>query len=169
MLFFADPHYYGIDIERTFTKHDEGMLCKFYEIDLEKKSLAFLDSDFDIIIISHVIEHIDNGIDVIDQVAKKIKKGGAIYIEYPNVKSIVGVNGWRYHFHDDHTHKKIYSLGDIVNILLKNGFKINSCGKVNTFYKTLFFIPRFVVSVIKKSEMGSLFPIMRGKFHTYLL
>ena len=37
---------------------------------------------------NHVIEHIVNGIEIVEALSKKIKSGGRIYIETPSVKSL---------------------------------------------------------------------------------
>ena len=56
----------------------------FYQLDLEKDNLSEVqDSFYDLVVLSHVIEHIKNGEQVIERLSKKLKVGGLIYIETP--------------------------------------------------------------------------------------
>ena len=50
--------------------------------------MRLADNHYDLIILSHVIEHINNGLDVVERLSKKLKFGGHIYIEYPSLKSL---------------------------------------------------------------------------------
>ena len=86
-----------------------------------------------------------------------------MYIEYPNINSLSDTQSWRYHFHYDSTHKKIYFLEDIVNILMKNGFNILSSGKVDTKIKSIFLIPRIFMQLFRRDPLGSLFPHYENK------
>lgn len=84
---------------------------------------------FDVVIASHVLEHLSNGLEVLSKLTKKIKIGGCMYIEYPSLKSLhlPSMKG-TLHFCDDNSHKKLYSLVDICNVLLSNDFKIIKAG-----------------------------------------
>jgi len=82
--------YHGIDRSRNYNldQNDFAGMEFFYKIDLAKGNLSPVPNDFfDVIILSHVIEHITNGEEVVIQITRKIKRGGIIYIEFPTVKS----------------------------------------------------------------------------------
>ena len=108
---------------------------------------------------NHVIEHIDNGIEVIDGISKKSRKGGRIYIETPSVKSLsLPSQPGTLNFCDDVTHKKMYNLIDIVNVLIKNNFKIIKAGTRRDKIG-IFFSPYFIAKKIIKREGFSGFSI----------
>ncbi|MCX6171132.1 MAG: class I SAM-dependent methyltransferase [Ignavibacteriales bacterium] len=126
---FQNCKYYGIDKACCNNDNlDFSLMEKYYEIDLENE-IEKLDNIpnnyFDVIICSHVIEHIPNGIEVINRLTKKIKVFGRIYIEFPSVKSLsLPSMQDTLHFCDDPTHVRIYSIQELANELLKNNFGI---------------------------------------------
>ncbi|MEJ2618282.1 MAG: methyltransferase domain-containing protein [Ignavibacteriaceae bacterium] len=140
--------------------HDFKLMTSFYNLDLENDSLEVIpDNFFDVIMVNHVIEHIVNGIEIIENLSKKIKRGGRIYIETPSVKSLsLPSQPGTLNFCDDVTHKKIYSLVDIVNVLLKNDFKIIKAGTRRDKIG-IFFSPYFIIKKIIKKEGLSGFSI----------
>lgn len=71
--------YYGIDRARTYgnDESDFRAMTEFYELDLTKLDFGVItDSFFDVIIMSHVIEHLYNGDAVLDALLRKLKRGG---------------------------------------------------------------------------------------------
>lgn len=133
---FGKCDYYGVDRgEYNIDKGDIVLMKEFYRIDLEKnpeKLDEIPDEFFDIIIFNHVIEHLTNGMDVLSELVKKLKKGGKIYIEFPSVKSLSLPSVKNFpsffsgtiNFCDDSTHVRLYSLLDVANHLLSREFKI---------------------------------------------
>jgi SAM-dependent methyltransferase len=130
--YFPKANYYGID--REFCELDEAdilLIRQFFQLDLEKDSLdAIPNSFFDVIIVSHVIEHLHNGLDVLAALSAKLRENGLIYIEYPGPKSLSAPRSPRgcLHFHDDPTHVRLYALHEVVNVLLDNGLKVIKAG-----------------------------------------
>ena len=159
--YFPKCNYYGLDKDNyNNNDYDFSLMTRSYKLDLENDSLDEIpDNFFDVVIMNHVIEHIDNGIEVIEILSKKIKKGGRIYIETPSVKSLsLPSQRGTLNFCDDETHKKIYSLIDIVNVLIKNNFKIIKAGTRRDKIG-IFFSPYFVIKKIIKKESLSGFSI----------
>lgn len=124
---FAKCKYYGLDWERyNLDENDMEAMEKYYEIDLARNSLDILpDEFFDAVVMNHIIEHIPNGLQVIEALLPKLKLGGVIYIEFPSVHSLSlpSMKGCL-NFCDDPSHIRIYDLKEIGNILLKHKFKI---------------------------------------------
>jgi len=86
------------------------------ELDLE-------DEQFDVITLSHVIEHVHHPVEVLQACYKLLKKGGFLWVETPNIKSeghrIFGAN-W---FHlDPPRHLMIFNLDSLSNALSDVGF-----------------------------------------------
>ncbi|GIU70235.1 MAG: hypothetical protein KatS3mg002_1471 [Candidatus Woesearchaeota archaeon] len=125
--FFPLCEYHCIDKEfYNLADEDFKVMDKFFNKDLEKDLLEDIqDNYYDIVIMSHVIEHIKNGLEVLDKISQKVKSGGYIYIEFPDINSfnLPSMKG-TLHFCDDETHIRCYAPHEIINILLDNDFKI---------------------------------------------
>ncbi len=159
--YFPKCNYYGLDKDNyNNSDYDFSLMTKFYKLDLEKDSLDEIpDNFFDVAIMNHVIEHIDNGIEAVGIISKKIKNKGKIYIETPSIKSLsLPSQPGTLNFCDDETHKKIYNIIDVANVLIKNNFRIIKAGtrrdKVG-----IFFSPYFILKKIIKKESMSGFSI----------
>jgi SAM-dependent methyltransferase len=159
---FPQCAYYGVDISRDYNNEDANfMLMKaFYELDLTKLDYAIIpDNYFDAILMSHIIEHLPNGDEVIRALLPKLKKGGYIYIEYPGLKStkLPSMHG-TLNFYDDPTHVRIYSVDEISGILKAHNFGVQQSGtRRNWIY--IFTMPfRIIQSLVKKGRLqGNLF------------
>ena len=159
--YFPECLYYGLDKDvYNNDDNDFKLMTKFYRLDLENNSLAEIpDSFFDVIIINHVIEHINNGLEVVENISKKIKDNGIIYIETPSVKSLsLPSQPGTLNFCDDETHKKLYNIIDVANVLIKNNFKIIKAGTRRDKIG-IFFSPYFILKKIIKRESLSGFSI----------
>ena len=141
---FPNAKYYGIDIVEDYnnTREDLDNMDGFYKMDLsELKFDDIPDNFFDVINMSHVIEHLQNGDSVLRGLVSKLKEGGIIYIEYPNMKSTkIPYEESYMSFFDDPDHKRIYSLRELYNILLGEGMKFVEGGKRRTLLR-LFILP----------------------------
>ncbi|MCA0428632.1 MAG: class I SAM-dependent methyltransferase [Bacteroidetes bacterium] len=124
------PHceYHGIDITRNYEndENDFKAMSGFYEMDLTRLEFSSIpDNYFDVIMMSHIIEHLSNGDQVIQGLLPKLKTGGFIYIEYPAERSTRLPSMKRtLNFYDDPTHVRIYSVPEVAGILEKSGFSV---------------------------------------------
>jgi len=128
---FPNCTYDGIDKQNyNNSEEDFNVMNNFYSIDLTKDSLSEIpDNHYDIIMLSHVIEHLENGDAVVAQAVKKLKTGGKIYIEYPGASSLSLPNmRGTLNFSDDPTHVRIYDIKEISNLLLQNSCTIIKAG-----------------------------------------
>lgn len=130
-MLFPLCKYYGVDkvINYNISKEDFQNMDKFWLLDLEKSDLKEIpDNFFDVIILSHVIEHVRNGNIVINRLSHKLKPNGIIYIEVPSYHTIFLPSLKKYdvtfNFFDDDSHKKLYRKDEIIKILLDNNFSI---------------------------------------------
>ena len=121
-----DAEYYGVDHRREEPdEYYEGMKG-FFEVNLERDDLrAIPDSFFDVIIFSHVIEHLDNGLAVVRKLTRKLAPRGYIYIETPSIRTLAlpSADGFL-NFHDDSTHKRLYDIKEIANELMSADVRI---------------------------------------------
>jgi len=120
--YFPNAHYTGIDIDKTYNNSQYDIECidEFIPMDLNDFDEQKLqDNTYDVIILSHIIEHLPNGELVIIELLKKLKKGGYLYIEFPSEKSLFlpSMQG-TLNFFDDPTHCRIYSIKEICNLIM---------------------------------------------------
>lgn len=129
---FPNCNYYGIDITKYYENDDNDFnaMSGFYEMDLTKLQFENIPNNFfDVIMMSHIIEHLHNGDKVIEGLISKLKNGGLIYIEYPAERSTRLPHMKRtLNFYDDPTHVRIYSVKEVEEILKPNGFEILKSG-----------------------------------------
>ena len=162
--YFPKCIYHGVDrANYNNSDGDMALMDEYFELDLETSSLNELaDNHYDLIILSHVIEHINNGLDVVERLSKKLKFGGHIYIEYPSLKSLQlpSAQG-SLHFCDDDTHKRLYQMMDIANELMSNGCSIivakTRRSKIRMVLSPIGFVFNFFYFLVK------------GKIHSWLM
>jgi len=128
------PHceYHGVDIKRDYnnSENDFSSMKAFYEMDLTKLQFSSIpDNYFDGVWIAHVIEHLYNGDEVIQKLFQKLQPGGYMYLEYPGSKSMKLPSMYgSLNFHDDPTHVRLYSIGELAKIFKSNNFKVLKSG-----------------------------------------
>ena len=125
---FPNCEYSGIDITRNYNNDKDvfRLMAAFYELDLTQLEYQVIpDAYFDALVMSHVIEHLRNGDEVIAGLLPKLKVGGVIYIEYPGRRSMwfPSMKG-TLNFHDDPTHVRVYSRGEIFGLLAQYGCRV---------------------------------------------
>ena len=159
---FPHCNYYGLDIHKSYANDeaDFKLMKDFYELDLTKLDYSIIpDNQFDLIIMTHVIEHLSNGDQVLPGLLKKLKPGGHLYIEYPGIRStrLPSMYG-SLNFYDDPTHVRIYSIDELKKIFEENNCTIVKSGiRRNVFY--IFAMPlRIILSLLQTGRLqGNLF------------
>jgi len=96
------------------------------------ENLPYKNNTFDLITANHVIEHIYNPNLTFSELKRILRKGGRIFIEVPNKRSLWGKPGGRFagtvHFNDDPTHLRPYSKRDLIKLCQTSGFRIVKFG-----------------------------------------
>jgi SAM-dependent methyltransferase len=147
--FYPMCNYYGIDITKDYENNEADFkaMNEFYQMDLT--ALAFNtipDNFFDVIIMSHIIEHLHNGDKVIEGLLPKLKCGGYIYIEYPGKRSTKLPSMKRtLNFYDDPTHVRIYEINEITNLLTNNNCQVIKAG-TRRYWPYIALLPLTIVS-----------------------
>jgi SAM-dependent methyltransferase len=128
---FPGWNYYGLDrADYNVDEADKAVMSGYYRVDLESGNLDSVpDAFFDIIVMSHVLEHLRNGLEVLDALTKKLKPGGRIYLEFPSARSL-GLPSMKgtLQFCDDETHVRVYSVREVANRLLERGLTVVKAG-----------------------------------------
>jgi SAM-dependent methyltransferase len=125
--FWPGCYMVGVNIE---PEPVAGGFDEYHQIDLNKDDLSHLPaSSFDYVVSSHLIEHIDDGMKTVDQMADLVCKGGLLYLEWPSEHSTrFPIKGVGLNFFDDETHVRTYSVKQVVDQLQAKGFEIISSG-----------------------------------------
>ncbi len=154
--YFPHCRYFGVDVTNyRNSEEDYNLMEKFYQKDLTKLEFDDIPNDFfDVIMMSHVMEHLHNGDEVLKKMLPKLKPGGCIYIEYPGIKS-TRLPSMRdtLNFYDDQTHVRIYSIGEITGILETAGLSVKRSG-TRRYLPYLLFTP--ITMITQTLKLGYL-------------
>jgi len=130
---WPDSHYTGVDRDVNYdnTPEDISAMDEFIQLDLTELDYKKIQNNsFDVIIMSHVIEHLHNGDQVLPLLFKKLKKGGLFYIEFPcEASASFPSKRETLNFFDDDTHVRIYSIKEVADIFMQENFTVKAAGK----------------------------------------
>tara|TARA_B100001059_G_scaffold174012_1_gene174256 strand:+ start:506 stop:1153 length:648 start_codon:yes stop_codon:yes gene_type:complete len=130
---WPDSHYTGVDRDVNYdnTPEDISAMDEFIQLDLTELDYKKIQNNsFDVIIMSHVIEHLHNGDQVLPLLFKKLKKGGLFYIEFPcEASASFPSKRETLNFFDDDTHVRIYSIKEVTDIFMQENFTVKAAGK----------------------------------------
>jgi ubiquinone/menaquinone biosynthesis C-methylase UbiE len=71
----------GVDIEEAALPPD---YVRYLQVDLDKGILPFADSEFEAVMITHVLEHLQSLNQIGLEIGRVLKPGGLLYVETPN-------------------------------------------------------------------------------------
>jgi len=116
------PNVIGADIDKEAINFGRSQGFFYIEdaTDLDYFCTKYENNYFDIVIMSHVLEHIPKKeiIPFLLKIKKVIKKGGYLFVMIPNAQSNTGAY-WAY---KDFTHETLFTSGSIYYVLKKAGF-----------------------------------------------
>jgi 2-polyprenyl-3-methyl-5-hydroxy-6-metoxy-1,4-benzoquinol methylase len=93
---------------------------------------------YDYILMSHVIEHLDNPVLVIKNLKKLLKKNGQLILETPDFDSPAArLFNNRFRLLIDPTHISLFTLDSLSRLLRDSGYKINDI--IFPYFKTPYF------------------------------
>lgn len=125
-------HYTGVDIAKDFgnDESDYKAMDEFIEMDLTKLNFSSIpDNKYDLIIMSHVAEHLHNGDRVIQGLVPKLKKDGIFYVEFPSERSVNFPSMCEtLNFYDDPTHCRIYTVKEVSAFFSQEGMQVVAGG-----------------------------------------
>lgn len=130
---WPDSHYTGVDRDVNYDNipEDISAMDEFIQLDLTELDYKKIQNNsFDVIIMSHVIEHLHNGDKVLPLLFNKLKKGGLFYIEFPcEASALFPSKRETLNFFDDDTHVRIYSIKEVADIFMQENFTVKAAGK----------------------------------------
>jgi len=104
--------------------------AEFIRCDLDHDRLApVAGRHFDYVISSHTLEHLRDGVGLIEELAALVDEGGHLYLEWPSPRSRrFPIRGLGLHFEDDPTHVATIALDEAVRRLRAAGLTILAAG-----------------------------------------
>lgn len=156
-LLFPRSTYTAVDILpfESLSERARASIDHYLRRDLAVDGLAGLaENSFDMIILSHIIEHLLNGSEILDQACRRLAPDGLIYCEYPRLASTRMPSAFgTLNFWDDPTHVRLYSMMEILNILNANRIGIEAFG-VRRFWPRIAIMPvRVLGSLIREGRL----------------
>jgi len=130
--FYPDAEYHGLDLDRAYNNDEDDLAAmdRFFGVNLDEDDLADVPGEYyDLVVFSHVIEHLRDGLGVLARLAMKLRPGGIIYVETPHARSLrlPSMKG-SLNFRDDDTHVRVYSREEIADTLIASGCAILRAG-----------------------------------------
>lgn len=160
---FPKAKYTGLDkYPLTIERDDDSfVLCDLETDDLISRVNQ---QTFDLIIVNHVLEHLNNGEEVFKNLCSILSPGGSIYCEFPSLRTAMSKKTrYSYHFHDDPTHKRFYSLEMLANLSMASGCQVVSCGPASTPVKDILSLPRAAIDMARGKGYGSALLFLQRK------
>lgn len=156
--YFPNCRYSCIDLfeNHVYTKKNGSKFENYWQINLADSDLSLIPNNyFDIIVCTHVIEHLFEGDKLLEEMFKKIKLGGYIYLEYPAERSLFlpSMTG-TLNFFDDDTHVRIYKLHELLNICLKNKMLPVNYGTRRNYWR-LPFVPFLILIRLLRGSLNN--------------
>lgn len=148
--YLSIKEYFGID--KTIYNNSEkdlGNIDHFILADLD--SYGFQDipeAHFDLVILSHVIEHLHNYQFLFKNIFASLKTNGLVYIETPSVESVgfpsrIGT----LNFYDDSSHIEPVDIIRLKRLSENVGLEIVKFGK-RKYYRRILFFPAIIVTAV---------------------
>ena len=154
---FPHSSYVGLDRDDyNNSPADYAVMESFIKVDLETDALDLVeDRSFDLVMMSHVIEHLHNGEDVIVRLARKLRPGGYLYLECPSERSLRLPSGVDcLNFFDDPTHVRIYNLPQVCSFA---GLRVLDSGirrdRIRAVLSATILLPKQIVSLMKHRKL----------------
>lgn len=139
---FPHCHYAGVDLDKNYNNDaaDFAAMDEFFEMDLTRLEFgAIPDASYDAILMAHVIEHLQNGDEVMRALLPKLKPGGLIVVEFPGPQSLhMPSKKGTLNFYDDESHVRVFDWKQIAGILRESGLVVEKAGTRRDLRKILF-------------------------------
>jgi len=150
---------YGIDLDKN------PLLIKdieFKNCDIDKDQIPYEDNFFDVVISTHVLEHLKNPYNLFSEVYRVLKSGGHFLCVTENYTSILCPGS--YNFYQDPTHIRPYNKGSLSKLAEMYDFEVIKIGnfRTPTYFAIIPFIP-FLKIFFKADISFIIFEIIFGR------
>ena len=124
--------YFACDLSDDLKEFLKERGIKFIKGDVVNDNLTLKENSFDIIICSHVIEHIGEPSNLLFEINKLLKLSGILFLKTPDIKVV------KWNFFNDFTHKKPYTKNSLKEQVESDTMQVINCTS-STLYKDFAF------------------------------
>ena len=124
--------YFACDLSDDLKEFLKKRGIKFIQGDMVKDNLILKENSFDIIICSHVIEHIEEPSNLLFEINKLLKISGILFLKTPDAKVV------KWNFFNDFTHRKPYTKNSLKEQIESDSMRVVKCSS-STLYKEFAF------------------------------
>jgi len=148
--------HFGIDLQKKCRTPPN---FTYKQADLNRKKIPFDDDFFDLVVASHIMEHMHNPLDLFLELVRVCKPGGYIYLETPSERSLL-LPGMPFKhemfcslsFYDDPTHvSRPWSPQSLHRLAMYYGCGVVQCGYLTSLKIRMLSPFLFVYSIITKN------------------
>lgn len=144
----------GIDLNHWAVKQSQSVAQKSSLQTASAQELPFSDNSFNVVIIKHIVEHLPNPEQALNEIGRITEKGGTLILATPNLGSMLKPwKGNKWIGYQDPTHISLKQPQEWLALIQSAGFELQS-----VFSDGFWDVPyiRFVPKQIQKLIFGSL-------------
>ena len=113
--------YIAYDLSKDMKKNLEARGILIFQADINKDKLKLEDKSIDLIICSHLIEHLQNPTNLINEIERLLSNSGVLLIKTPDIRSV------KWNFYNDFTHITPYSQTSLIQQIQSEELKVLNC------------------------------------------
>jgi len=135
--------------------------ARFHRIEPDTATLPFDDDAFELIVATHVLEHVSNPLELFQEWVRVCKPGGIIYIEAPSDRALLcrsdpDVEAHTFlSFWDDPTHRRPWSPAALYRLALSFGCDPLECRYMGTFLDRLSYPLQALMAILRKDSKAA--------------
>lgn len=120
-LSYRSPHItkYGTDLSDHLADALSAIDVKLLICNAGSDRVQLPDASVDIVMLNHLIEHVNEYDFMLKEIRRILKPGGGLYIRTPDIYKV------REHFYDDYTHVKPYSVPGLRHLASAYNFEMH--------------------------------------------
>lgn len=148
---------YAVDIDDFKKNFFEDNGIKFNKIDIEKEKLPFGNNFFDVVLSFHIIEHLNDVDNYLNEIRRVLKKNGIFILVTPDWRKQYKTF-WRDHTHihpyDKESISRLMKSNDFEPIFIKNFGVLRGLGRLRVYkiIKLLMFTGVDLIGVFKNNK-----------------
>jgi hypothetical protein len=97
--------------------------------------------------LTHVLEHLEKGVKLVEDAARKLRKGGIMYVAYPSPRSVTFPSRrGTLNFYDDPTHITIIRKDELLEVFRRSGMEVVFAGMSRSIRGLLLMLARILMS-----------------------
>jgi 2-polyprenyl-3-methyl-5-hydroxy-6-metoxy-1,4-benzoquinol methylase len=154
---FPKCEYVGVDRRLyNLSPVDLTNLDRLIQTDLDTTSLAEVsDDNFDLVVVSHVLEHLHRGCGLLDVAIPKLRKNGILFVAFPNPDSVnfPSLPG-TLNFYDDTEHVTLLSISEVERAVSRNGLQVVRSGTTRRARNLVLMPLRSALSILNGGLRG---------------